>query len=309
MRSRESLIRESISLHDKNTFAIGGMSRYYCAPDTTEELRNALRLACRETLPLFVLGKGSNVLISDHGWPGLTLHLIDIKKNNEMVWENASVTVSGMTPLNALVKAAVGHGYVGMEELAGIPGTVGGAVIMNAGAFSSCIADTLDSVTVVDRQTAEMTLYPASSLDLGYRSSMLQKSGQIVVNARFTFTRTRDPGELDSIRKDILDRRGKKQPLDFPNCGSVFKRPPGAFAGALIEQCGLKGLKCGGAEISVKHANFIVNTGGAVAEDVRHLIRTIQKRVYERFGILLQPEVIFVGEFKEPLFTPPERNP
>ena len=225
-----------------------------------------------------------------------------------MKWDDTSVTVSSTVTLNTLVEEVAAHGYAGMEELAGIPGSVGGAVIMNAGAFSSCIADTLDSVTVIDRQTDEMTIHPASSIGLGYRTSVLQRSGEIVVNARFSFSRVVDPKELDSIRKDVLGRRREKQPLDFPNCGSVFKRPAGNFAGTLIQQCGLKGLRCGGAEVSLKHANFIINTGGARADDVRHLISTIQKRVYEQFGVLLQPEVIFIGEFKEPLFSPPERD-
>ncbi|MBN1576037.1 MAG: UDP-N-acetylmuramate dehydrogenase [Chitinispirillaceae bacterium] len=302
MKNSGALLREHVPLCDKNTFAVGGISRYYCAPETAEELREALRLAHGKAMPLFVLGKGSNVLISDHGWPGLTLHLTDASADRPIAWEGAAATASGMAALNRLVKGSVERGYAGMEELAGIPGTVGGAVIMNAGAFTSCIADTLDAVTCCDRLGGEPLRRRVSELGLGYRTSLLQKGGDIVVSARFAFSRTADPRELERKRKEVIDRRRKKQPLDFPNCGSVFKRPTGNFAGALIEKCGLKGERCGGAEVSVKHANFIINTGGAKAGEVRRLICIIQKRVYEQCGVLLEPEVIFVGEFEEPLF-------
>ncbi len=301
-------IRENIPLKERNTFSIGGVSRYYIAPTSAEELYKALYFARKEKIPLFVLGNGSNVLISDKGWPGITVHLKDNRKTDGIVWNKKSVTVWAGTPLNALVKEAVSKGYAGMEDLAGIPGSVGGAVVMNAGAYSCSVSDTLESVTAVDPETLSVKTYPASALALGYRTSILQKNGEIVVNAKFRFPRTEKKSLLEARRKEIIRLRKQKQPLDFPNCGSVFKRTEGNFAGALIEQCGLKGLKCGGAEVSAKHANFIINKGDALAEDVRKLIYTIQKKVYERSRILLQPEVIFIGEFKQKLFYPVERT-
>ncbi len=311
MNAGKSAFFENIALHDKNTFAIGGPARYYCAPENGEQVSAALLRAARESLPLFVLGKGSNVLISDHGWPGLVMHVSPVSPaagNRNISWNGATVEVTGGTPLNTLVKDVVEHGYAGMEELAGIPGTVGGAVVMNAGAFSCCIADTLFSVDCCNRTTGKITTFSAAQLNLGYRTSVLKTNGEIVIVARFFFSETADPVILNCARSEILDRRRKKQPLEFPNCGSVFKRPPGNFAGTLIEQCGLKGLTCGGAEVSVKHANFIINTGEAKADEVRHLVCVIQKRVFEQCGVLLEPEVIFVGDFEEPLFTPSERG-
>jgi UDP-N-acetylmuramate dehydrogenase len=300
------LFQEHVPLHDKNSYQIGGTARWYVAPQNELQLAEALRRARREDWPVFIIGKGTNLLISDQGWKGLIIHYADLQGQENIRWNGNNVTVSGQTILNAVVKSAADHGCAGMEELAGIPGTVGGAVVMNAGAFSNCIADTLESVTCCSPVDGAPITRPASELLLGYRSSLLQKTGEIVTRACFAFSRSEDPILLDQKRREILDRRRRKQPLDFPNCGSVFKRPAGNFAGTLIEQCGLKGLKYGGAEVSTKHANFIINCGNALASDVRHLIHDVQKRVFEQTGIPLEPEVIFVGDFDEPLFSPSE---
>jgi UDP-N-acetylmuramate dehydrogenase len=277
-------------------------------PKSHEELYRAVEWARKKSLPLFFLGKGSNVLISDRGWSGLVVHMISEGGDEEFKWRGKTVEVPGGMLLNTLVKNVTAMGCAGMEELAGIPGTVGGAVVMNAGAFSSCIADTLAGIDYYRRHQGTVEKVSAIHLNLGYRTSSLKISGDIVLSARFTFHRTDSPENLDSRRKAVLARRREKQPLDFPNCGSVFKRPPGNFAGTLIEKAGLKGIKCGGASISTKHANFIVNTGGARADDVRHLICTAQEKVYKQFSVLLEPEVIFIGDFTEPLFRPPEEN-
>jgi UDP-N-acetylmuramate dehydrogenase len=221
-------------------------------------------------------------------------------------WEGNTVEVAGGVLLNRLVKEVVAKGFAGIEDLAGIPGTVGGAVIMNAGAFSSCIADTLLDIECFRPAGGTVERLNAEDLELGYRTSSLKVSGDIVLSARFTFDRTQAVEALEHRRREILDRRRQKQPLDLPNCGSVFKRPTGNYAGALIEKAGLKGRTYGGARISEKHANFIVNTGGAKADEVRHLIVTAQKVVHERFSVLLEPEVIFMGEFTEPLFRIPQ---
>jgi UDP-N-acetylmuramate dehydrogenase len=299
-------IVEQVPLSPKNSFTIGGNARYYCAPQSTEQLKDALSFAASEQLPLQVIGNGSNLLISDRGWPGLVVHLTSGFNGGEMQWNDGMVSVTGAVSLGSIVKASAERGFRGMEDLAGIPGTVGGAVIMNAGAFSACIADTLESVRYLRPSTGEIQLRHANALQLTYRSSALKGSGDIVLSARFRFSRTGNPAEIHARRLEILDRRKSKQPLDYPNCGSVFKRPPGNYAGTLIEKCGLKGLRCGGAEVSEKHANFIINIGNAAADDVRHLIYTIQKHVFEQHSILLEPEVIFVGPFDEPLYVPAE---
>jgi UDP-N-acetylmuramate dehydrogenase len=292
-------ILRNVSLFEKNTFRIGGESSYYIEPSSESELREVIDFAGSQHLSVFILGKGSNVLISDYGWNGLTIntsaHFCSIR------WNDDYATVDGGASLNTLINQAVNAGFSGMEQLSGIPGTIGGAVIMNAGAFESCIADTFFSAVVL-LPSGQIATYSAEEATFGYRTSRFKDDGSIVLSATFKFKRDIDPDEIKAMQKDILLRRKSKQPLEYPNCGSVFKRPPGNFAGTLIEMCGLKGYRSGDMEISEKHANFIVNKGKGRAEDVRILIRTAQKRVYEQSGILLEPEVLFIGTFDEPLF-------
>lgn len=300
-------VLENVPLHDKTTYRIGGRARYYAAPRSNEAIIALCDWAKELELPLLVLGKGSNLLISDHGWPGLVLHLCGEDEMSLLQWDGCSVTAPGGISLNTLVKSVADHGFSGSEELAGIPGTVGGGVIMNAGAFSQCIADTLSMVTCYLQQYGTVRSIAASDLKFGYRTSILKGTGNIVLSAQFTFETMGAPDELHARRHEILERRKTKQPLDYPNCGSVFKRPPGNYAGTLIEMCGCKGLRIGGAEVSEKHANFIINTAQASAEEVRELIATIQQRVFDECGILLEPEVVFAGAFDHDLFTPPGR--
>ena len=291
--------RNDIPLSDKTTFRIGGIARRYVEPSDTEEILSAVRRAREEGLPLLVLGRGSNILVSDRGWPGL---VINLSLFTSMAWSGNSVTAQAGVPLDAVVLEAVRRKSAGMEGLSGIPGSVGGAVIMNAGAFETCIADTLQEATYLD-SSCQVSVVGKKELELGYRSSALQKIPAVVLSARFLL-KPGDGETLKEARRRVLEKRRDKQPLDLPNCGSVFKRPAGCFAGALIERAGLKGLRYGNAEISLKHANFIVNLGGATAAEVRHLIVEVQRRVYERSGVLLEPEVVFAGEFEEELFKP-----
>ncbi|MGA2508073.1 MAG: UDP-N-acetylmuramate dehydrogenase [Chitinispirillaceae bacterium] len=292
--------RNDIPLSDKTTFRIGGSARRYVEPSDTEEILSAIRRAHKEGLPLLVLGRGSNILVSDCGWPGL---VINLSLFTSMDWNGNSVTAQAGVLLDAVVREAVRRKFAGMEGLSGIPGSVGGAVIMNAGAFETCIADTLQEATYLDSSSYHVAVAGKKELELGYRSSALQKKSAVVLSARFLL-KPGDGETLKEARCRVLEKRRNKQPLDLPNCGSVFKRPAGGFAGALIERAGLKGLRHGNAEISLKHANFIVNLGGATAADVRHLIVEAQRRVYERSGVLLEPEVVFAGEFEEELFNP-----
>jgi len=300
-------VRENISLRDKNTYRVGGCARYFARCTDGIQVAALLDWARNMQCAVFVLGRGSNLLISEDGWPGLVIHFDDdAAQTTAVTWQENAATVSAALPLNDFVKDVTDRGCAGIEELAGIPGTVGGAVIMNAGAFSQCIADTLYSVTCCSRSNGAISTVAAADLDLRYRGSSLKDTGDIVLSARFSFLKNAQPEELNRRRLDILARRKEKQPLDLPNCGSVFKRPPGNYAGTLIEKCGLKGERVGGAEVSHKHANFIVNTGSATATDIRRLIILVQKRVYEQSGILLEPEVIFVGPFDDDLFRPVE---
>jgi UDP-N-acetylmuramate dehydrogenase len=292
--------RRDVTLSDHTSFNIGGAAQWYAEPCCEDDVLSAVRRAREESLPLLFLGKGSNLLVSDSGWHGLVITLAGL---TGIEWNGAAVTAQAGALLDAVAGEAVRRGCAGLEELSGIPGTVGGAVFMNAGAFSQCIAGTLAAATVLDIGDCRIGTVPAEKLGLGYRTSVLQKKNQVVLSARFVL-RPGDRKQLEETRREVLKKRRIKQPLGLPNCGSVFKRPEGGYAGALIEEAGLKGLRYGNAQISAKHANFIVNLGGAKAAEVRHLIVLAQKAVYEKTGIVLEPEVVFAGEFEEELFKP-----
>jgi UDP-N-acetylmuramate dehydrogenase len=293
----------NIPLADKTTYRIGGSARWYCEPASADDVAAAITRAREESLPILMLGKGSNILVSDQGWPGLVINVSAAM--NRIEWDAATVTAEAGALLDGMVREAVHRGLAGMEELSGIPGTTGGAVVMNAGAFSTSIADTLVQATYLDMSDYRIVVAGKDELGLGYRTSILQKKEAIVLSAQFRL-HPGDAEKLGEVRRSILEKRKAKQPLDLPNCGSVFKRPPGSFAGHLIEQAGLKGFRFGNAEISAKHANFIVNLGGATAAEVRHLIVHAQRTVVEQSGILLEPEVIFAGAFEEPLMSKDE---
>jgi UDP-N-acetylmuramate dehydrogenase len=245
-------------------------------------------------VPLLILGRGSNLLVSDRGWPGLTLHIGD--NLSGVSFSGVQAEAQAGTLLMDLVRAAAERGLGGMELMAGIPGGVGGALRMNAGAFGREI----ESVTVeVAGFRADGSSYRAGREDLafGYRC-VPELEPVIITSARFRF-QPESSQLLHARAEEILALRARKQPLEHPSCGSVFKRPPGYYAGALIEEAGLKGERIGGAEVSRRHAGFILNVGGAAATDVYRLIRRIEERVFERFGVRLEREVHLVGDFNE----------
>ncbi len=291
-------IEQNIPLKDKTSFRIGGPARFYTRVNTEKEIGEVVSWANENNKPVFILGKGSNILISDNGWPGLTL---DISEYSAISWDGSFASCQSGAPLHTLVKEAVDRGLCGIEQLAGIPGSVGGALIMNAGAFKQAVSDCLMSVKGIDCSNYKMWELEKKEIDFGYRTSSLKEMDTILLGANFHFEEG-DRDNLKSVCRDILQRRNEKQPLDKPNCGSVFKNPEGNYAAALIEKCGLKGHHIGGAMVSEKHANFIVNVSDASASDVRKLIVFIQERVFREQGILLEPEVVFVGEFDDPLF-------
>ena len=295
------LIHENISLRDKNTYRIGGNAAFYSEPRNEEEILFSLNWASERDLPVFILGKGSNVLISDSGWPGIVINISESFR--EIKWNDGLVTAQSGVMLNALVNQSIEHSFSGMEELWGIPGTVGGAVVMNAGAFSMCVEDTIEWVRYLDIPENKIIIRKKNEMFFGYRKSYLKDRSSIVLEAAFRFTKNYPLDELIARRNEIQSKRKDKQPLEYPNCGSVFKRPLNSYAGTLIEKCELKGKRVGNVEVSLKHANFIVNRGNGTAEDVRNLIILIQKKVYEYSGILLEPEVVFIGSFTNTLFT------
>jgi len=275
-------------------YRIGGPTAIWAAPRSADGVRRTLEAVHAAAAPLFVLGRGSNLLVSDHGWPGVTLYIGE--NLSGMRFSGAEAEVWAGTLLMDLIRAAVERGLGGMEPMAGIPGGVGGALRMNAGAFGREIEALTAEVGGfgIDGSPFRMA---RQDLDFGYRRAP-QLEGQIVTSARFRF-QPESRALLRARVADVLSLRASKQPLEHPSCGSVFKRPPGYYAGALIEAAGLKGERVGGAEISRKHAGFILNVADAAAADVHRLIRRIEERVFERFGVRLEREVQLVGEFRD----------
>jgi UDP-N-acetylmuramate dehydrogenase len=294
--------RELIGLLNKNvhfncpmapytTFRVGGNAEALCAVKDLAQLMQLLAFVRKESLPYLVVGKGSNILVRDGGLKGIALLL---KGELEGVEEKeGTIHAGGGLGLSELVRFSHKQGLAGLEFLAGIPGTVGGAVAMNAGAWGKSTGDVVTTVEILTAD-GERGIMSGSQLQFGYRRAVLP-AGAVVVKARFKGTPDRPEAIGERIR-DYLERRKAGQPLDYPSAGSVFKNPPHDYAGRLIESVGLKGKRVGGAMISDKHANVIVNVGGARAEDVLALMDTARQRVREQTGIDLEPEIKVVGD-------------
>ena len=273
-------------------YRIGGPCDLWVAPKSEADILACVRIAQARGIPLFVLGRGSNVLISDSGWRGITLYIGE----NYSGWtiSEETVQVRSGSLLNDLVTATVNAGLGGIELLAGIPGGLGGALRMNAGAFGQEIAPVVEKVHGISIN-GEAFSADASQIDFGYRR--VPALDQIVITSAQLRLEKEAPETLKSRVEDILKMRNRKQPLNYPSCGSVFKRPKGYYAGALIEEAGLKGIRIGGAEVSQKHAGFILNVAEACAEDVYRLIKYIEQTVIDRFGVRLEREVKLIGVF------------
>ena len=275
------------------TFRIGGPADYYLCPHSAKEIQKVVEICREEKLPYFILGNGSNLLVSDQGYRGVVIQLW--KNVSDIRVEGCLIHAKAGASLAKIAAEALEEGLTGMEFAAGIPGTLGGAVVMNAGAYGGEMKDILKEVLVMDQQGRIFTL-EKKDLKLGYRTSAVKEKGYIVLAAVLELR----PGDREEIRKlmeDLKQKRVEKQPLDLPSAGSTFKRPEGYFAGKLIMDAGLRGFSVGGAQVSEKHCGFVVNTGGASASDVLTLIREVQKSVREKFGVELETEVKFLGEF------------
>ena len=273
------------------TFRAGGRAAWLAFPENVEQLKSALSFLRETETPFFIMGNGSNLLVLDGGYPGVILCL---DRLTHLSHEENQVRAEAGTKLSRLTSYCLDHGLTGLEFAGGIPGTVGGGVYMNAGAYGGELGDRLSTATILDETGQERTL-KKEELKLSYRHSILMQRPWIVLEAVFIL----DRGDLEEARalyRDLAKRRRSKQPLELPSAGSTFKRPPGHFAGALIQEAGLQGHSIGGAQVSTKHAGFIVNTGGATATDILSLIRYVQKTVQERTGVALTPEVRFLGE-------------
>lgn len=283
--------QEPMSLH--TTFRIGGPADLFVTPGSIQAVADSIRI-CKETqTPYAVIGNGSNLLVSDTGYRGV---IIQIGRNlNQVSVNGEEIRAQAGAMLSVIAKTALSESLTGFEFASGIPGTLGGAAVMNAGAYGGEMKDVLTEVTVLTRE-GEIRTIPAEKLEMGYRTSLAAKNGWIILEAVLKFQK----GDAEAIRgrmEELKMQRVTKQPLDLPSAGSTFKRPEGYFAGKLIMDAGLRGFTVGGAQISEKHCGFVVNKGGATAEDVRNLICAVQKKVQEDAGVKLEPEVKFIGEF------------
>lgn len=285
----EFLTNEPMSRH--TTFKIGGAAELFCMPEGIEQLCAAIA-ACRENeIPFFILGNGSDLLVGDNGIKGAVISLS--QKFNKISSENNIIAASAGASLTALCRAAANEGLGGLEFAFGIPGSVGGAVFMNAGAYGGEIKDVLRNVTALFPD-GEIRTVSAAEAELGYRHSAFQQNGAVILSAEIELFRG-ERAEIEEKMRDILAKRRDKQPLEYPSAGSAFKRPENGFAAAMIDECGLKGFSVGGAQVSEKHAGFVVNKGGACCDDVLRLLDIIKARVFERTGVMLEPEIKHIG--------------
>jgi len=291
----ENLIRSNVSLAGLTSMRVGGAAEYFISPRSATELAEGLAWASDRHLPITIIGAGSNLLISDQGLTGLvvcTRHLRGI----EFDGESGQVNAAAGEPVARLAMQIASHGWSGFEWAVGIPGTVGGLVVMNAGAQGGCAADCVVSVQTVTLTGENKLIYP-QDLDFSYRTSALQESSNLVTGATFKFQTGGDPKAIAADTESKLKVRHTTQPYHLPNCGSVFRNPLPQFAAQLIQDAGLKGYQIGNAQVSQLHANFIVNLGNAKASDIFILIEHIKTVISDRYGVVLETEVKMLGHF------------
>ncbi len=272
------------------TFKVGGPADVFVAPADADELVATVGACRRLGVPYFVLGRGSDLLVSDEGYRGVMIALDNL---TDITDDGTALVCEAGATLESVAERACELGLAGFEFASGIPGSVGGACFMNAGAYDGCMADVLESVDVLDNDGVVRTI-GVEDLELGYRASRVRTEGLVVLRARIALARG-DAADVRAKMDDLTRRREEKQPLEYGSAGSTFKRPEGYFAGKLIMDAGLKGYRVGDACVSTKHAGFVVNLGHATAADVRAVIAHVQDEVERQFGVRLEPEVRFLG--------------
>ena len=289
----EENIRQQEPMSEHTTFRVGGPAEVFVTVDDREQLEKVIRYLNLTGWPYFLLGNGSNLLVSDSGYRGV---IIQMDRNmGEIRLEGNEIRACAGALLSSIAAAAKKASLTGFEFAGGIPGTLGGAVMMNAGAYGGEMKDVLKEVTVMDAE-GDIIVLPADKLEMGYRTSIIKTAGYLVLEAVISLEKGREE-EIQAKMKELADRRVEKQPLEFPSAGSTFKRPEGYFAGKLIMDSGLGGYRIGGAQVSEKHCGFVINAGGATAKDVVELMDHIINTVKEKFGVTLEPEVRFLGDF------------
>lgn len=288
----EDNVREMEPMSEHTTFCVGGAASIYAVPDTVDDLKEIIEACKSADVEYFILGCGSDLLVSDDGFEGVVVAVADGLLNVSV--DGSELTCQAGVPLREASEMACELSLTGLEFACGIPGSVGGACFMNAGAYDGCMADVLKHVVCL-MPTGEIETISKEDLELGYRTSRIRTEGLVALSATFDLSE----GDQDAIRAkmdDLTARREEKQPLELASAGSTFKRPEGYFAGKLITDAGLKGYQVGQAAVSTKHAGFVVNLGGASAADVHAVIEHVQAEVKRQFGVELEPEVRFLGK-------------
>lgn len=289
----ESRVYRDEPMSKHTTFRIGGSADFFVLPKTPKEVRGVVELCRKYHMPYYIIGNGSNLLVGDKGYRGVIIQIY--KEMNDIEIKGTCIRAQAGALLSMIGNAALEAGLTGCEFAAGIPGTIGGAVVMNAGAYGGEMKDVLKDVTVLT-DDSELLVLNHKELELGYRNSVIAKKNYIVLGATLEL----ESGEKSVIKAtmdELKTRRVTKQPLEFPSAGSTFKRPEGYFAGKLIDDAGLRGFRFGGAQVSEKHCGFIINRGNATAADVVALMNEVTEKVRAQFGVTLEPELKQLGEF------------
>ena len=294
-------VRTGELMKTHTTFRIGGAADYYVTPQAEKQIADVIAFLKKSDIKYIVIGNGSNILVSDEGFRGVVVELGDGFSDYEFLQDSQDnsdevlVKASAGMKLTRLGNQLAANGIAGFEFATGIPGCIGGAVRMNAGAYGGEMKDVLKEVTVLTPEGGVLTLQ-ADELHMGYRTSVIKEAGYIVLEAVISLEKG-DQEEIRNRMQELAGMRTSKQPLSYPSAGSTFKRPEGYFAGKLIMDSGLRGYQVGGAQVSEKHCGFVINTGNATAKDVTTLMSDVQRIVMEKFGVKLEPEVKFLGEF------------
>ncbi|WP_277239542.1 UDP-N-acetylmuramate dehydrogenase [Merdimonas faecis] len=289
----EEKIRRDEPMKTHTTFRVGGPADYFVMPETAEEVQRVTELCRTEEVPCYVIGNGSNLLVADDGYRGVILQIY--RSMSGISVQGNIIRAQAGALLSAIAAKACENSLTGFEFAAGIPGTIGGASVMNAGAYGGEMKDVLKSVTVLDSD-GQVRRIDRENLEMGYRTSIISREGYITLEAEIELS-AGNPEEIRARMDDLRTRRVTKQPLEYPSAGSTFKRPEGYFAGKLIQDAGLAGFQVGGAKVSEKHCGFVINTGNATAADIHSLMRQVSAKVEEKFGVALEPEVKRLGVF------------